>query len=139
MTLQRYAVFLYLQNQYLSTSKSCIKMGIPSLNSAILYIISLYFHCHLERASYCHFFHYRSSGKPITSERSESRNLNHANITNIPDLIHENTPFYGQGTHFPVPIHKNRHFYGQQKAVSKIGIQLLSMNSLRGIRSSGRM
>ena len=30
--LQRYAVFLYLQNLYLSTSKSCIKMGIPSLN-----------------------------------------------------------------------------------------------------------
>ena len=30
-------------------------MGIPSLNSAILYIVSLYFHCHLERASHCHF------------------------------------------------------------------------------------
>ena len=30
MTLQRYAVFLYLTNLYLSTSKSCIKMGIPS-------------------------------------------------------------------------------------------------------------
>ena len=41
--LQRYAVFLYLQNPYLSTSKRCIKMGIPSLNSAILYCVSLYF------------------------------------------------------------------------------------------------
>ena len=30
-----YADFLYLQNLYLSTSKRCIKMGIPSLNSAI--------------------------------------------------------------------------------------------------------
>ena len=43
MTLQRYAVFLYLQNLYLSTSKSCIKMGIPSLKSAIFYNVSLYF------------------------------------------------------------------------------------------------
>jgi hypothetical protein len=30
-------------------------MGIPSLNSAIFYIVSLYFHCHLEQASHCHF------------------------------------------------------------------------------------
>ena len=29
------AVFLYLQGLYLSTSKSCIKMGIPSLNIVI--------------------------------------------------------------------------------------------------------
>ena len=35
--------------------RRCIKMGIPSLNSAILYCVKLYFHCHLERASYCHF------------------------------------------------------------------------------------
>ena len=34
-TLRCDAVFLYLQNLYLSTSKRCIKMGIPSLNSAI--------------------------------------------------------------------------------------------------------
>ena len=39
----RYAVFLYLQNLHLSTSKRCIKMGIPSLKSAILYNVSLYF------------------------------------------------------------------------------------------------
>ena len=30
-------------------------MGIPSLDSAILYNVSLYFHCHLEQASHCHF------------------------------------------------------------------------------------
>ena len=47
------------------------------------------------------------------SSREISRH--HANITNIPDLIHENTPFYGQGTHFSVPIHENRHFHGQKK------------------------
>ena len=41
-------------------------MGIPSLNSAILYNVSLYFHS------------------------------NHANITNIPDLVHENSHFHGQ-------------------------------------------
>ena len=35
--------------------------------------------------------------------------------TNIPDLVHENTPFYGQGTHFSIPIHENRHFHGQKK------------------------
>ena len=46
MTLQRYAVFLYLQNLDLSTSKRCIKMGIESLKSAILYCVSLYFHLH---------------------------------------------------------------------------------------------
>ena len=43
-------------------------MGIPSLNSAILYNVSLYFHS------------------------------NHANIANIPDLIHENVPFRGRGS-----------------------------------------
>ena len=42
-TLRCDAVFLYLQNLYLSTSKRCIKMGIPSLNSAILYNVGLYF------------------------------------------------------------------------------------------------
>ena len=60
-------------------------MGIPSLNSAIFYNVCLNFHS------------------------------NHANITNIPDLVHENTPFYGQGTHFSVLIHENRHFHGQKK------------------------
>ena len=72
--LQRYAVFLYLQNLYLSTSKRCIKMGIPSLNSAIFYNVSLFTlslsrarltlsfvslvlkrQADYERASYCHF------------------------------------------------------------------------------------
>ena len=37
----RYAVFLYLLNLYLSTSKRCIKMGIPSL-----YIFSKYLCCY---------------------------------------------------------------------------------------------
>ena len=50
----------------------------------------------------------------ISSERSESRNLNHANITNIPDLIHENAPFCGQKAHFDVRVHENRHFHGRQ-------------------------
>jgi hypothetical protein len=45
-------------------------MGIPSLNSAILYIVSLYFHS------------------------------NHANITNIPDLGQENGPISGQQAYF---------------------------------------
>ena len=64
-------------------------MGIPSLNSAILYIISLYFHI---------------------SFRETSRH--YANITNIPDLIHENTPFCGQKAHFDVRVHENTPFYG---------------------------
>ena len=67
-------------------------MGISNLKSAILYNVSLYFNL---------------------SSREISRH--HANITNIPDLVHENTPFYGQGTHFSVPIHENRHFHGQKK------------------------
>ena len=37
------AVFLYLQNLYFSTLKRCIRMGIPSLNSAIFYNVGLYF------------------------------------------------------------------------------------------------
>ena len=49
--LQRYAVFLYLQGLYFSTSTRCIKMGISSLKSVILYSFSLYFHyCHVERS-----------------------------------------------------------------------------------------
>ena len=59
------------------------------------------------------------------SSREISRH--HANIANIPDLVHENAPFYGQSTHFSVPIHKNGHFYGQQKAGSKIGIYMCSI------------
>ena len=47
-------------------------MGIPSLNSAILYNISLYFHS------------------------------NYADITNIPDLIHENEHFHGWEMKFGV-------------------------------------
>jgi hypothetical protein len=62
-------------------------MGIPSLNSAILYNVSLYFHS------------------------------NHANITNIPDLIHENTPFCGQKAHFDGLIHENRRFYGREMKI----------------------
>ena len=65
--------------------RRCIKMGIPSLKSAILYNVSLYFHS------------------------------NHANITNIPDPIHENAPFCGQKAHFDVRVHENRHFHGQKK------------------------
>ena len=98
-------------------------MGIPSLNSAILYSFSLYFHCHLERASYCHFFRWCSSGKPITSEfhtvisseRSESRNLNHANIANIPDLVHKKGFFSGQHSHFAILGQENGRFSGQEK------------------------
>ena len=59
-------------------------MGIPSLKSAILYNVSLNFHS------------------------------NHANITNIPDPVHKNSPFHGRQAHFSVPVHKNGHFYGQQ-------------------------
>jgi hypothetical protein len=89
MTLQRYAVFLNLQH------------------------------------SHCHLFRWCSSGKPITSElhtvisseRSESRNLNHANITNIPDLIHENAPFCGQKAHFDGLIHENRRFHGREMKI----------------------
>jgi len=85
-------------------------MGIPSLNSAILYSVSLY-----------SLFTDPSLTLRMTGSCSGCH-LNHANITNIPDPVHENAPFYGQSTHFSVPIHKKGHFYGQQKAGSKIGI-----------------
>ena len=60
----------------------CIKMGIPSLKSAILYCVSLYFHS------------------------------NYANITNIPDPVHKNRPFHGREAQFSFPIHENEHFHG---------------------------
>ena len=41
-----YAVFLYLQNLYLSTSKRCITMGIPSLNIGIKIKFDFPFLCH---------------------------------------------------------------------------------------------
>ena len=52
-------------------------MGIPSLNSAILYNVSLYFHI---------------------SSRETSRH--YANITNILDLGQENGPISGQQAYF---------------------------------------
>ena len=51
----------------------------------------------------------------VESSNKCERTLNHANITNIPSLIHENAPFYGQSTHFSVPVHKIEHFHGQKK------------------------
>ena len=73
--LQRYAVFLYLQNLYLSTSKRCIKMGIPSLKSAILYCVSLFIPFSKIRC-------YRPGWQS-----------NHANITNIPNSHPRKQPF----------------------------------------------
>ena len=58
-------------------------MGIPSLNSAILYIVSLYFHS------------------------------NHANITNIPDLGQENGPISGQQAYFWHLGQENGRFSGR--------------------------
>ena len=48
-------------------------MGIPSLNSAILYCVSLYFHI-----------------------SSQETSRHHANITNIPDLVQENATCCGR-------------------------------------------
>ena len=74
-------------------------MGIPSLKSAILYSFSLYFHI------------------VISSDRRESRDLNHANITNIPDPIHKNAPFIGRQAHFNGLIHENRRFHGREMKI----------------------
>ena len=64
------------------------------LNSAIFYIVSLYFNL---------------------SSREISRH--HVNITNIPNLVHENAPFCGQKAHFdvrstktPLFVDKKAHF-----------------------------
>ena len=46
----------------------------------------------------------------ISSDRRESRDLNH---TNIPDPVHENALFCGRKPHFDGLIHENRHFHGQ--------------------------
>ena len=68
-------------------------MGIPSLNSAILYNVSLYFHCHLERAQ--------------RVEKSKSCKYN-----KYPGPVHENRHFHGRQAHFSVPIHENAPFCG---------------------------
>ena len=83
--------------------RRCIKMGIPSLNSAIFYNVSLYF-----------LFTDPSLTLRMTWSRS-GWHLNHADITNIPDPVHKNSPFHGQQAHFYVPIHENGHFRGQKK------------------------
>ena len=84
------------QNEMLKFCLKCIKMGIPSLNSIpILYqLFSLHFIIKVLR-------------------RRSGWHLNHANITNIPDLVQENGPFCGQKAHFDVRIHKTRHFHGR--------------------------
>ena len=64
-------------------------MGIPSLKSAILYCVGLYFHI------------------VISSERRESRDLNHANITNIPYPGHKKGLFSGRHSHFAIPGQEN--------------------------------
>ena len=96
-------------------------MGISSLNSAILYIVSLYFN--------------PSSRAPtvISSEQSEPRNLNHANITNIPNLVHENTPFCGQKAHFDVRIHKTALFVDKTQQ-SKVAISVHQLNCVKAVR-----
>ena len=48
----------------------------------------------------------------ISSDRRESRDLNHANITNILDPGHKNCPFHGREAQFSFPIHEIGHFYG---------------------------
>ena len=68
-------------------------MGIPSLNSAILYNVSLYFHCHLER--------------PQGVEKSKSCKYN-----KYPGPVHESRHFHGRQAHFSVPIHENAPFCG---------------------------
>ena len=71
-------------------------MGIPSLNSAILYCVSLYFHI-----------------------SSQETSRHHANITNIPDLVqenwrivHENGGFYGYAHQNEPSVHKKARFRG---------------------------
>ena len=66
-------------------------MGIPSLNSAI-------------------FYRDPSLSLRMTGSCS-GLHLNHANITNIPDLVQENSPFHGQETLFP--------FFKNNKSVQK--------------------
>ena len=46
------AVFLYLQNLYLSTSKRCIKMGIPFLNIGIKIKFDFLFRVTISMTSY---------------------------------------------------------------------------------------
>ena len=85
MTLQRYAVFLYLQNLYELTSESCIKMGITSLNSAVLYIVSL---CFLFYRSFASAQDDRYTLR-MTGIRS-GWHLNHTDTTNVPSLKVQN-------------------------------------------------
>ena len=82
------------------TQNSWYIMGIPSLNSAILYCVSLY-------------FHYKDPSLTLRMTGSCSGwHLNHANIRNIPDLGHKKGFFSGREAQFAVHIHENKHFHG---------------------------
>ena len=62
------------------------------------------------------------------------RHLNHANITNIPDPVHENALFYGRHAHFSIPIHENSHFHGQNKTAQSCLIKEEGAKLLKVVR-----
>ena len=89
-------------------------MGIPSLNSAILYCVSLYFHI-----------------------SSQETSRHHANITNIPDLVqenwrivHENGGFYGYAHQNEPSVHKKASFCGRDMTIQSGPISKIPARNL---------
>ena len=68
----------------------------------------------------------------VSSDRRESRDLNHASITNIPDPGHKKGLFSGRRSHFAILGQENDRFSGQEK--KKHLQEMLKFQSYRSSR-----
>ena len=101
---QRYAVFLNMQNSH----KTADTLWVFHLwNLPFLYVL-VYISVYRSSRRYAP----QDDKSVISSDRRESRNLNHANITNIPDPGHKKGLFSGRRSHFPIRGQENGRFSG---------------------------
>ena len=109
-------------------------MGISSLNSAILYSVSLYFHLFTDphvaallRMTECHL------ERPQGVERSKSYRYN-----KYPDPGHKKGLFSGRRSHFAIHGQENGRFSGQEKKKPLKGdAKIPVIQILTSLRSSG--
>ena len=88
-------------------------MGIPSLNSAILYNVSLY-------------FLFTDPSLPLRMTPKSCK------YNKYPEPIHRNRHFHGQKAHFDVRIHENRHFHGQETTIQS-GLIREQLNCVKAV------
>ena len=108
--------FSLFANPVLINFKKAYQMGIPSLNSAILYSFGIYF-C-LQILRWRSGWQGHAQDDRVTLRMTGSRSgwhLNHVNITNIPDPVHKKGFFSGRHSHFSIHGQGNGRFSGQEK------------------------